>query len=98
MLAAQHIFVDIFVCLTKGQLFNLHGEMKDEDMYCGGAIFIDMASTGIVCVFQKHVNTNKTMHAKEEFELQCQDVGVIPQEYISDNGSAFTSQAYTAHL
>ena len=30
--------------------------------------------------------------------MRCRDVGIIPQEYISDNGSAFTSIQYTAPL
>ena len=30
--------------------------------------------------------------------MRCQDVGIMPQEYISNNGSAFTSSQYTAHF
>ena len=30
--------------------------------------------------------------------MRCRDVGIMPQEYISDNGSAFTLSQYTAHL
>ena len=30
--------------------------------------------------------------------MRCQDVGIMPQEYISDNGSAHTLSQYTADL
>ena len=40
----------------------------------------------------------KTLAATAEFERMCLGTGVIPQEYLSDNGSAFTSREYMAHL
>ena len=67
-------------------------------MYSGGALFVDMASGHIDCIFQAHLNMHETIHAKEEYEMRCRDVGIMPQEYISDNGSAFASSQYTAHL
>ena len=67
-------------------------------MYCGGALFVDMTSGHIDCIFQSYLNMHETIHAKEEYEMRCQDVGIMPQEYISNNGSAFTSSQYTAHL
>ena len=48
--------------------------------------------------FSKHLNTHETLKAKQDFELKCKDAGVTPLEYISDNGSAFTSKSYAAHL
>ena len=45
-------------------------------------------------VFQQHLNTHETLKAKQDF----QDAGVMPLEYISDNGMAFTAKSYTAHL
>ena len=67
-------------------------------MYTGGALFVDMATGRIDCLFQTHLNTHETIRAKEEYEMRCRDFGVMPQQYISDNGSAFTSRDYTAHL
>ena len=67
-------------------------------MYSGGALFVDMASGHIDCIFQAHLNMHETIHAKEEYEMRCRDVGIMPQEYISDNRSAFTSSQYTAQL
>ena len=46
-------------------------------------------------IFQQHLNTHETLKARQEFELKYKDAGVIPLEYISNNGSAFTSKSYT---
>ena len=35
---------------------------------------------------------------KDNFELMCHDNGVVPQSYVSDNGSAFTSSGFTNKL
>ena len=98
LLPGQRVAVDHFVCSTKGRLFESRGRTKDEHMYTGGALFVDMATGRIDCLFQKHLNTHETIRAKEEYEMRCRDFGVMPQQYISDNGSAFTSRDYTAHL
>jgi transposase InsO family protein len=44
------------------------------------------------------VSAAETIQAKLRFEQKCRDYGVIPQEYQTDNGSAFTSEAFTQHL
>ena len=49
-------------------------------------------------MFQQHLNTHETLKAKQDFELKCKDAGVIPLEYISDNGTSFTSKSYTAYF
>ena len=67
-------------------------------MYTGGAIYVDMATNLVHVEFQHHLNTHETLAATVEFEQMCLDAGVIPQEYLSDNGSAFTSKKYMAHL
>ena len=61
-------------------------------------LFVDISSKQVENVFQQHLNTHETLKAMQEFELKCKDAGVIPLDYISDNGSAFTSESYTAHL
>ena len=66
-------------------------------MYTGGAIYVDMAMNLVHVEFQHHLNTYKTLAATAEFERMYLDAGVIPQEYLSDNGSAFTSREYMAH-
>ena len=67
-------------------------------MYTGGAIYVDMATNLVHVEFQHHLNTHETLVATAEFERMCLDACVIPQEYLSDNGSAFTSREYMAHL
>ena len=67
-------------------------------MYCGGAIFIDQASGYIHVEFQTTLTSHATLRAKDAYEQRCRDIGVIPQKYLSDNGTAFTSQDYRNHL
>ena len=49
-------------------------------------------------VFQQHLNTHETLKAKQDFKLKWKDAGGIPLKYNSDNGTAFTSKSYAAHL
>jgi hypothetical protein len=67
-------------------------------MFSGGCLFVDHASGYIHVEFQTNLNTHETLNAKENFELMCRDNGVIPQNYVSDNGAAFTSAGFTAKL
>ena len=98
LLPGQTVSVDHFVCSTKGRLFTSRRHSKDTDMYTGGAIYVDMATNLVHVEFQRHLNTHETLVATAEFERMCLDAGVIPQEYLLDNGSAFTSKEYMAHL
>ena len=94
----QCVSVDHFVCSTKGRRFNTQGSSASKDMYMGGAIFVDHASGYTWIGFQSHLNTHETLHVKNSFELFCRDVGVMPSQYLTDNGSAFTSAKYTESL
>jgi hypothetical protein len=96
--AGQPVSVDHFICSTKGRLFSGSGKTEPNDMYTGGCIFIDSASGYDQVDFQAHLNTHETLTAKEQFELSSRDVGVVPQEYLLDYGSAFTSKAFADHL
>jgi hypothetical protein len=98
LLPGQEICVDHFICSTKGRLFTSKGKSKDDDMYSGGAIFVDQASGHIHIEFQTTMSSHATLIAKESFESTCRDYGVVPQSYLSDNGSAFTSANYRHHL
>ena len=98
LVPGQKVSVDHFVCSTKGRLLSSRGKTADHEMYSGGALFVDHASNYVDVRFQKHLNSHETIVSKDEFELMCRDVGVIPQEYLSDNGSCFASAAYTDHL
>ena len=98
LLPGQKTSVDHFVCSAKGRLFESKGKTKDDEMYSGGAIFVDHASGFIHVSYQKHLNTHETLKSKEAYELFCRDHGVIPQGYLTDNGSSFTSSGFTDHL
>ena len=91
LLPGQEVCIDHFICSMKGRLCKSHGASKDSDMFIGGAIFIDQASGYVHVEHQSKLTNHSTLHAKESFEAMCQDHGVIPQNYYSDNSSAFTS-------
>jgi hypothetical protein len=94
----RKISVDHFVCSTHGRLFTSRGKTPDHEMYTGGALFIDHASNFVDVQFQRHLNSHETRDSKERFELMCREFGVIPVEYLSDNGSSFTSRDFTEML
>ena len=94
----QCVSTDHFICSTKGHLFTSKGNSKDDEMYSGGCIFVDHASGFLTICFQTHLNLHETLTTKQAFENQCHDFGVIPQQYHTDNGLAFTSAKYTEHL
>jgi hypothetical protein len=47
---------------------------------------------------QVFLTAAETLKAKQKFEQLCRDYGVVPQSYQADNGTAFTSTAFTQHL
>ena len=96
LLPGQRTSVDHFICSTPGRLPSSRGGSSNQ--YTGGCIFVDHASGHIDVEFQTHLNSHETVKAKEQYELRCRDNGVIPQEYLTDNGAAFTSREYTNHL
>jgi hypothetical protein len=98
LFAGQKIAVNHFVCSTEGRLFKSRGKMSKSEMYCGGCMFTDHATGYLHVEFQKHLNTHETLEAKQKFQLMCRDHGVVPQAFISDNGSSFTSEGFTGML
>ena len=97
LLPGETVSMDHFVCSTRDQLFTSRGRSKDEDMYTGEPFMSIWKQTWSMW-FQRHLNTHGTFAATAEFKRMCLHAGVIPQEYLSDNGSAFTSREYMAHL
>jgi hypothetical protein len=94
----QRVSVDHFVCSTKGRLFSSKGKSNDNEMYCGGCIFVDHSSNQVHVEFQAHLNTHETLKAKENYELMCRDLGVVAQSFLTDNGSAFSSKGFASEL
>lgn len=88
--------VDHFICSTEGHLFTLRGKMSDSEMYSGGCLFVDHASSYIHVKFQTHLNTHETLTTKNNFEMMCHDHRVVlPQSFLTNNGSAFTSSGFS---
>jgi hypothetical protein len=94
----QKVSVDHFVCSTRGRLQHTFGKEDPKSQYSGGAIFVDHASSYIFVKHQVQLTTHETIQSKESYESHCRDLGVIVSEYLSDNGTAFTSQSYRQHL
>ena len=59
---------------------------------------MDHASGYIHVELQVRMNTRETLQAKHEFQQECAKHGVIPQNYLTDEGSSFTSAEYTSDL
>ena len=101
----QRVFVDHFVCSTRGRRIQGHGIKHSKSVvrncnesYCGGCLFVD-ASSGLVHVeFQTHLSSMETIQAVDNFECIARDNGIVVQSYYSDNGSAFTSKSFREHL
>ena len=98
MRPGQRVFVDHMVCSTKGRLFNTKGKSLEKDMYCGACVFTDAYSQLVWVQCQTSLNSHQTLQAKEAFEDYSRDFGVVIQQYISDNASAFTSSQFAQEL
>jgi hypothetical protein len=94
----QKVSVDHFICSTRGRLPHTYGKEDPKLQYSGGAIFVDHASGLLFVKHQVSMDTHTTIESKEAFEAFCRDHGVAVAEYLSDNGSSFTAQAYRQHL
>jgi hypothetical protein len=94
----QTISVDHFVCHNRGRLFTSRGKTSEDSMYSGGCMFVNHASGYLHVEFQTQLNTHKTLEAKDKFKQMCRDHGVVPQSYLSDNGTAFTLDGVTNML
>jgi hypothetical protein len=98
LLPGQRISIDHFICATRGRLFGGRGKTEETKMYKGGCIFVDSASGYVHVELQATLGTTETLQAKEAFKLMCRDAGVIPQEYLLDNGTNFTSKAFSENI
>ena len=98
MFPGQQVSVDHFYSSSKGRLLNTYGKESDDQKYVGGCIFVDHSSGLIHVELQSHLNSHETLGAKKEFETTSSKYGVVIQEYLSDNGTAFRNQDFLKHL
>ena len=94
----QRISADHFDSKPRGRLLHTYGKEAQDDKYCGGCIFVDHASGLVDVRLQSGLNSHQTLQSKKDFEAMCGDHGVVVQEYLTDNGTAFTNKDFTAHL
>ena len=94
----DEVSLDHFYCSTQGRLFSSRGKTKQEHMFCGGLLAIDHASNYIFVKCMKKFSAQETLQAKEEFELNCRNMGVIVQGYLTDKGPAFASKDFITHV
>jgi hypothetical protein len=94
----QRVHVDHFVCSTEGRLFGSRGKTSQDDMCCGGCIFVDHASSCAHVECQALLTAHETLQAKTSYELMSCDLGVIAQSFLTDNGSAFASKEFASEL
>ena len=94
----KEISIDHFICNPKGRLLNTYGKEAAETKYKGGCIFIDHATGYVHVELQSSLNSHATLDAKKQFESMCTSHGVIPQTYLSDNGTSFVNEQFEAHL
>lgn len=59
---------------------------------------VDNATGFVHTGHQQHLITYETLEVIKEYEKLCMDLGVVPQQYVSDSGTAFTSKEFQAHL
>jgi hypothetical protein len=98
MFPGQQVSVDHFHSKPYGRRLNTYGKEADDKKYTGGCIFVDHSSGYVHVELQSHLNSHETLKAKEQFEAMCSTTGIVIQEYLSDNGTAFVNKDFDAHL
>ena len=94
----QQVSVDHFHSKPHGRLLNTYGKESTDRKYTGGCVFVDHSSGYVHVELQSHLNTHETLKAKTSFESMCSTYGVVIQEYLSDNGTAFRNSDFESHL
>jgi hypothetical protein len=93
----QRISVDHYVSSQPGQLYTSRGKSSTSGLYQGGAIYVDHASGHVSVQHQSSLSAANTVKGKLLFERDAYNVGVILQQFHTDNG-VFTSKEFMANL
>ncbi len=97
LIPGHTIAVDQYVCSKKGRLLTSAGCTRDSEMYCGGTMFIDLATQRIKIYHQTSFSAADTVRSKQIFERDCMRHGVPISTYQSDNG-VFTAVEFVSEL
>ena len=82
----QLVHTDQYVSQLKGRLQHTYGKEKSKDMFMGGTVFIDNASSFAFISNQVSSNAAETIKGKHQFEREARRHGVVVQQYRGDNG------------
>jgi hypothetical protein len=93
----QRVSMDHFECSARGRLTNSLGKTPADQMYRGGAIFVDQSSGYVFIQPQVTFSSRETLQAKLNFERMCLSSGVMVNTYMSDNG-VFNSNELNADI
>ena len=85
----SEISIDHFHCKPLGRLLHTYGKEKADAKYKGGCIFVDHATGYVHTELQTSLNSHSTLAAKLRFDEMCASHGVVPQKFLSDNGTSF---------
>ncbi|MEC7382187.1 MAG: hypothetical protein VYE16_04180, partial [Cyanobacteriota bacterium] len=98
------VHMDHFICATRGRKFTGFGVRHPRsgrslsNSFCGGLLFVDSSSGYMDVRFQTCLDTTETLEGVQAFEEAAKDSGVFVKEYLSDNGSCFTSKQFKEHI
>ena len=80
------IFVDQYVSKTKGRLLNTRGKESEHEMYNGGTIFVDAATSFTKVFHQTSLRAGDTLRSKHAFDRIAREHGITIKKYHGDNG------------
>ena len=90
------VSVDHLESRLLGRTFDSYGK-PSTDTYKGGCIFADHGTRYIQVEHQLGFSAVETIRAKQNYEQQAMDNGVIIQSYLTDSG-AFKANSFVQHI
>ena len=86
LLPGQMVSADHYISRAPGLLYHTKGKSDESDMFSGGSVFIDHASSYVSIKQQVAINDTETVKAKLTFEREAQSQGVVIKGHHTDNG------------
>ena len=94
--AGDSVSVEHFESRLRGRTYTSFGKGIN-DKYVGGCIFVDHMSGRLKVEHQLGFSSTETIRAKQSFEKDALDHGVIVSDYMADNG-VFRANAFVKHI